>query len=243
MMFHNDNVSQKHLGVILDFKLTFEEHLNNVLAKFNKTVGLLRKLRNILPRTTLITIYKAFIRPHLGYGDVLYDEVFNDSFKEILESFQYNASLALTGAIRGTSKGKIYQKLGLESLRDRRWYRKLCLFYKILKNENPKYLFSLIPTRRSLYSARNIHNIPLVNTKHNFFKNSFFPSTIIEWNDVNPHHRKSENFSVFNSNILNFIQPSPNSVYNCHNPKGICLITRLRCGLSHLIERKFKHGF
>ena len=243
MMFHNNNVSQKHLGVILDFKLTFEEHLNNVLAKFNKTVGLLRKLRNILPRTTLITIYKAFIRPHLGYSDVLYDEVFNDSFKEILESFQYNASLALTGAIRGTSKGKIYQKLGLESLRDRRWYRKLCLFYKILKNENPKYLFSLIPTRRSLYSARNIHNIPLVNTKHNFFKNSFFPSTIIEWNDVNPHHRKSENFSVFNSNILNFIQPSPNSVYNCHNPKGICLITRLRLGFSHLREHKFKHGF
>ena len=48
----NDNYvsqtySQKHLGVILDFKLTFEEHLNNVLAKVNKVVGLLRKLRDI----------------------------------------------------------------------------------------------------------------------------------------------------------------------------------------------------
>ena len=112
-----------------------------------------------------------------------------------------------------------------------------------MENENPKYLFSLIPTRRSLYSARNIHNIPLVNTKHNFFKNSFFPSTIIEWNNLDPHHRKSENISVFKSNILKFIQPSPNSVYNCHNPRGICLITRLRLGLSHLREHKFKHGF
>ena len=59
-MFHNNNVSQcysqKHLGVILDLKLTFEEHLNNLLAKFNKTVDLLRKLRNILPRTTLIKL-------------------------------------------------------------------------------------------------------------------------------------------------------------------------------------------
>ena len=141
------------------------------------------------------------------------------------------------------SKEKIYQELGLESLRDRRWCRKLCLFYKVLENENPKYLFSLIPTRRSLYSARNIHNIPLVNTKHNFFKNSFFPSTIIEWNNLDPHHRKSENISVFKSNILKFIQPSSNSVYNCHNPRGICLITRLRLGLSHLREHKFKHGF
>ena len=112
--------SQKHLSVILDFKLTFEEHLNNVLAKVNKAVGLLRKLRNILPRTTLVTIYKAFIRPHLDYGDVLYDQAFNNSFKEKLESFQYNACLALTGAIRGMSKEKIYQELGLESLRDRR---------------------------------------------------------------------------------------------------------------------------
>ena len=114
------------------------------------------------------------------------DQAFNNSFKEKLESFQYNACLALTGAIRGMSKEKIYQELGLESLRDRRWCRKLCLFFKILENENPKYLFSLIPTRRSLYSARNIHNIPLVNTKHDFFKNPFFPSTIIEWNKVDP---------------------------------------------------------
>ena len=108
LVFNNNNVSQtfsqKHLGIILDFKLTFEEHLNNVLAKVNKAVGLLRKLRNILPRTTLVTIYKAFIRPHLDYGDVLYDQAFNNSFTEKLESFQYNACLALTGAIRGMAK-------------------------------------------------------------------------------------------------------------------------------------------
>ena len=60
LIFNNNNFSQtysqKHLGVILDFKLTYEEHLNNVLAKLNKAVGLLRKLRSLLARTTLITI-------------------------------------------------------------------------------------------------------------------------------------------------------------------------------------------
>ena len=82
LVFSNNNVcqifSQKHLGVILGFKLTFEEHLNNVLAKVNKAVGLLRKFRNLLPKKTLITIYKAFIRPHLDHGDVLYDQAFNN---------------------------------------------------------------------------------------------------------------------------------------------------------------------
>ena len=69
------------MGVLLDFKLTFEEQLNNALAKINKAVGMLPKLRNILPRTTLITIYKAFTRPHLDCGDVLYDQALNNSFK------------------------------------------------------------------------------------------------------------------------------------------------------------------
>ena len=141
------------------------------------------------------------------------------------------------------SKEKIYQELRFEPLRDRSWCRKLCLFHKVLENENPKHLFSLIPTRRLLYSTQNKHNIHLVNTKHNFFKNSFFPSSIIEWNNLDPYLRKSENCLVFKRNILKFIWPSSNFVYNCHNPRGICLITRLWRGLSHLIEHKFKHGF
>ena len=113
----------------------------------------------------------------------------------------------------------------------------------VLENKNPKYLFSLIPTKRSLYSTRNVHKIPLLNTKHNSFKNSLFPSTIIEWNNLDPHLRKSESFSVFKSNILKFIRPTPNSVYNCHNPREIYLSIRLRFGLSHLREHRFKLGF
>ena len=54
----------------------------------------------------------------MDYGDILYDQAFINSFKEKLESIQYNASLALTGALRGTSKEKICQELGLESLQD-----------------------------------------------------------------------------------------------------------------------------
>ena len=85
----NNNVSQtfhqKHLGVILDFKLSFEDQLNNILARIYKAVCLLRKLRNLLRRTALITNYKSFIRSHLDYGDVLYDQAFNKLFREKLE--------------------------------------------------------------------------------------------------------------------------------------------------------------
>ena len=65
LIFNNNNVSQvnfqTHLGVILDVKLTFEEHLKNVFNKANKTIVLLKKLSNLLPRQDLVTIYKALL--------------------------------------------------------------------------------------------------------------------------------------------------------------------------------------
>ena len=82
--FNNKSVkqvpSQKHLGQILDNKLNFEEHPKNILNKVYKTIGLLCKLQNILPREPLLTIYKSFVRPHPDYGDVIYDQLHNNSF-------------------------------------------------------------------------------------------------------------------------------------------------------------------
>ena len=103
LTFHHAR-SQKHLGILLDSKLTLEEHCKTMLNKTNSATGLLLKLQSLLPRAGLITIYKAFTRPHLDYGDALYDQAFNASFHKKLEFIQYNACLALTGAIRGTSR-------------------------------------------------------------------------------------------------------------------------------------------
>ena len=117
MVFNNANVSscksQNYFGILLDSKLTFEEHYKKILDKTNRNIGLLRKLQSLLLKAALITIYKSFVRPHLDYSDVLYDQAFNASFHLKLESIQYNVCLALTEAIWGTSKEKIYQKLDL----------------------------------------------------------------------------------------------------------------------------------
>ena len=74
----------------------------------------------------------------------------------------------------------MYSKLGLESLQDRRWYRKLCVFYKILNNMSPKYLSDIIPSTTRRYSSRNVNNIPLVRANNKYFMNNFFPSTKTE---------------------------------------------------------------
>ena len=79
---------QKHLGMFLDNKLNFGEHLKYITNKVNKSIGLLRKLQMILPRRSLVTIYKSFIRAHLDYGDIMFDQAFNKSFHDNLESIQ-----------------------------------------------------------------------------------------------------------------------------------------------------------
>ena len=117
VVFNNNNnviqtTSQKHLGIILDTRLSFEKHLETVLCKINKMIGLIRKLQNLLPRTALITLYKAFVRSHLDYGNMIYDQAHNASFHQKLGSLQYNACLAITRVIRGSSMEKIYQELG-----------------------------------------------------------------------------------------------------------------------------------
>ena len=90
--------------MILNKKLSFEHRLRKNISKANKGIGLIKRLYNLLPRLPLINIYKCFIRPHLDYGDIIYDDPNNDTFCQKLESVQYNASLAITGAIHCTCR-------------------------------------------------------------------------------------------------------------------------------------------
>ena len=135
MLYFNQNLvksssTHKHLRMVLDTELDFSLHLKNVQNKVNKTIGLLCKLQDTLPRTSLITIFKSFIRPHLDYGDIIYDRAYNTSFHQNIESIQYNAALAITGAVRGTSREKLYQELGVESFQQRHRYKKIVAYSK-----------------------------------------------------------------------------------------------------------------
>ena len=124
-------------------------------------------------------MYKTSIRPHLDSGDITYDQAYNASFHQKLELLQYSVCLPIAGVIRGTSKEKLAEELGLESIQVRRWYSKLSCFYKLFNNKHPNYLFKLMPSRSSGYVTRNTHNL-FFKTRHTFLKNSFFPSPIIE---------------------------------------------------------------
>ena len=86
LFFSNSEISlcsnRKHLGLTLDSKFSFNEHINDKIHQANKGAGLLQKLQTILPRNSLLTIYKSFTRPLLDYADVIYDQPSNTSFSK-----------------------------------------------------------------------------------------------------------------------------------------------------------------
>ena len=107
---------------------TLNDHITSKLTIVNKLISTLRKLYNYMARDPLVTIYKSFIRSYLetltDYADVALEKPSNATFSNRIESAQYNAALAIAGTIRGTSKEKLYQELGFETMKERRWFRK-----------------------------------------------------------------------------------------------------------------------
>ena len=232
---------QKHLGLILDEKLNFKEHVNSAISKVNKGISVLKKLRHNLPRKSLITIYKSFLRPLVDYGDIIYDQPNNESFCEKLESIQYNAALAITGAIQGTSRDKIYAELGLESLKARRRYKRLSCMFKIMNKQAPNYLINLIPKCNQTMRTRNSHK-PVIHCRTDCFKYSFFPSTLRDCFSLDENIRNAESISSFKNRLLALIRPLQSSVFNIFDPEGLKILTRLRLGFSHLNEHRFRHN-
>ena len=207
-------------------------------------IGLIRRLSVNLPRNALLTIYKSFVRPHLDYGDILYDKPSNDNFQSKMEKVQYRACLAITGGIQGTSRERLYDELGLHSLVKRRWRNKLVFFYKILNRLLPDYLYSYIdfPSQESYLlrssSASIIRPLP---TRTKSFKGTFFPYCINEWNKLKVGVRNAKSINIFKKSIVS--EKKENSLFCIYDPLGVKLLTRLRLQFSHLNEHKFRHGF
>ena len=249
LVFNNSQVTvashQKHLGLYLDRNLTFDFHLKEKMSKANRVIGLIKHLHGTLPRKSLITLYTSFARPHLDYADVIYDQPHNEKFCNTIESIQYNAALAITGAIRGTSKERLYQELGLESLRNRRWFHRLCFIFKVINNRSPHYLFTMLP--QFIFSRnpdRNSLNMfSSIPSSTDYFSNSFFPHAIREWNKLGESIKSKKTITQFKASILQFIRPKACSVFNVMDPEGLKLLTRLRVQLSHLKEHKYRHNF
>ena len=121
------------------------------MSKAMRGIGIIKNLSKTLSWHSLVTIYKSFVRPHLDYGNKIYDQpkFFSENWNNSIQCCRCNYS-----GIKGTSQNKLYSKLGFESLKYRCWFRKLCTFLKIKAIGIAEYLFDTIPQTSHSYNTR-----------------------------------------------------------------------------------------
>ena len=242
------------MGLVLDSKLNFECHLEDKLAKPRSGIGLMKQLKQWVSHQVLDNIYKLYVRPHLDYADIVYHqategatifnhEITNPVMKNV-ESIQYEAARVVSGAWKGTNRDKLYQNLGWESTNDRRIMRKLCIFYETIDTKFPNYLYNTLKNREYPPDSR-FSNMKLLRPIHcsKPYKQSFFPSTILDWNNLEKDIKEANSKQIFKNRLLNKIRPKKSSYFGIRDNDKVRYLTMLRVGLSPLREHKFRHGF
>ncbi len=118
--------------MFFDEELNFQSHAKESILKARMGIGFIRYLSKYVSRHVLDQIFKRCVRPHLDYADILYhkyDPEIKLDITKRLQQTQYSAALAVTGTWRGTSRQRLYEDLGRESVYHRRWFRCMCHFF------------------------------------------------------------------------------------------------------------------
>ena len=227
--------AHKHLGLILSKDCSWHEHIKYITEKAWTRINIMRKLKFELDRKSLETIYIAFIRPILEYGDIIWDNCTQNQKTE-LDKIQNETARIATGVTKLVSINALYSEIRWDKLETRRKNHRLTLFYKMNHNLTPLYLTSLVPEsvgNVSRYNLRNPNNLQGINTRTAQYQQSFPPSTIKEWNELSNEAKECSSVNSFKYYLNKNRKHTPKYFYT-GNRKAQILHTRLRTNCSSL---------
>ena len=239
--FENDH---KHLGFTLSTDSRFHAHVNDILQKFNRSLGPLYPLAIHLPKSTLLPIYTTYIQPFLDYCDTIYDGHITISDCTRLERAQTRAARLITGTTLRTSTHGLLRELGWTPLTERRKIHKLQLYHKLTFDSRiPAFIKSTLPSTRQQNISRRLRNaadqtLPLVRTS-TYYK-SYIPSTTRLWNTLPEKIRTESRQMIFKKHLKKLIEsPSPPIYFFLGTLTGNVLHTKLRLNVSKLNAHLF----
>ena len=191
LIFFNSRLKQvhshKHLGIILHYRYSWEEHIDTIITRSIKRVNVLKGLEHILPRDSLETIYCTMIRPILEYGCVIYYA--HETVTTLkLERVQYEAGKIVSGALKYSSYNKICLELGWPKISERAKLLKASLMFKIIRGVTPEYFSSYIINKSvrqgTARELRHHTNLTPAFSKTVRYEKSFVPSSVALWNSL-----------------------------------------------------------
>lgn len=193
----------------------------------------MRKLKFSLDRKSLEIIYTSFIRPILEYADVVWGNAFQYEL-DLLDKIQNECARIVTGATRLVSIESLNTEVNWETLEQRRYNHRLILFYKIKHGIAPEYLSASIPDQSNTrYNLRNSNDITGILARTTLYFNSFFPSTIREWNNLPLEIRNLPTLTMFKNFLCRNKKSTPKYFYSGDRKLQV-LHARLRTKCSSL---------
>ena len=196
--------SLKILGVTIDNELTYRVHISNMLKKVYAKIGALRRLKRLMPHNVSLSLYKAYLLPHLEYCSPLLIGI-NKTLSSKLESASKYALKTLLHLGNYLDYDTILSLCDMQSLEHRRYYNSLALLYKCMNSNGPQYIKNFFQTRYTKYNLRS-RGIDLEQPSYNnkFFHNSFTYKVSHLWNKLPAYIKTSSKFSDFSRNLKAF---------------------------------------
>ena len=233
----NETTSHKHLGLTISNTCSWIEHINNIAETAWSRLNLMRLLKFKINRKALEKMYFAFIRPLLEYSDSVWDN--SPAYvKKQLDDIHYEAARIITGGTKLCSHDKLLSDLGWDTLQERRTKHKLVIFYKILNNLTPPYLQDFVPPlvqEANPYRLRNSNDIRTIHANTNLYYNSFYPSTIRDWNNLPQEIKQSTSVASFKYQLNKATQRrAPPKFFSAGSRLGQILHARIRMACSSL---------
>ena len=185
----------KILGVTIDNKLTYCEHISNMLKKVYAKIGVLRRLKRLMSHDVSLSLYKAYLLPHLEYCGPLLIGI-NKTLNAKLESANKYALKTLLNLGNNLDYETILSLSDMQSLEHRRYYSPLVLLYKCRNSNGPQHIKNVFQARYTKYNLRSRGiNLEQPGYNNKFFHNSFTCIVSRLWNKLPAHIKTSSRFS------------------------------------------------
>ena len=185
------------LGVTIDDKLSWHEHIGVICNQVSKGVGVLNRIR-ILPQYILKTIYNAIILPFFNYCNIAWCNS-TDYYINRLFLLQKKAVRIISHSAYNAHTKPLFAKLNILNVFDLNYYNIAIYMFLCSKNQIPSHISSYF------YLNSNIHNyntrsaadyhVPLIRTKVS--KESLFYKGPIIFNNLAIDIRKSSSLCTF----------------------------------------------
>lgn len=191
----------KFLGIHIDQFINFKEHINELIKKLSKLVGLFFKVRHVLPSDVLLSLYRTLFEPHLNYCNFIWNNTY-PTYTEKLMILQKKAIRAISRSTYNAHTNALFHGYGLLKLPECNFYHNACIMYKVVNRLNTR-LCELIPLYTPSHTHHTRHKL-LIKGKWRKLTSARFSVCYRGpklWTELDTNLKQSETFSKFKKKL------------------------------------------